>query len=226
MLVSRPALAVAPLLLLLSGAAVSQATPEQQALARAQALLRQVSAQKQELETANARLKAEAGVLERKLSQAEASLKKFSLDLQSEQRKSERANEFLESTRERLARAEATIQEAKRRLNEAGADLRSRDDEIVELRAQLGQARADFADSERKNLQLYRANVELLELYQNKGAWAAILQREPTGLKNVELENVVQEYRLKLQDSLTETNRKSAWDGAANAPDEAQSAGE
>lgn len=75
----------------------------------------------------------------------------------------------------------------------------------------------ELEDSERKNLDLYRLNVELLEAWHRKGPLTALLQREPvTGIGNVALENVLQEYRHKLDEALRESNRAAAGDDAAD----------
>jgi chromosome segregation ATPase len=206
-------------MLALAGSAQGQqAERDQQALARAQALLRQVSSQKQELEATNARLTAELDALQRKLGKAEASLKKTNVDLQVEQRKAERAGGALEDNRERLTRTEEGLRETRQRLQKATADLRQKEADAAALQARLAEVEGNLADSERKNLELYQANVELLELYREKGPWAALLQREPvTGIKGVAIENTLQEYRAKLEQSLTDSNRKAL----RSAPDPA-----
>jgi hypothetical protein len=45
---------------------------------------------------------------------------------------------------------------------------------------------------------LYGYAEAMLDKYRNKGVWASLSQKDPVlGLKNVEVENVVQEYQLK-----------------------------
>jgi chromosome segregation ATPase len=204
----------------LVSASVGAQDASQQALARAQALLRQVSAQKQQLETDNARLSAEVDALKSKLASAQAQLKQTNLTLESEQRKSARTESMLEDTRERVTRTEGTLREAIERLRTANAELQKAKSEGADLTSRLAETGKELADSERKNLQLYQANVELLEMYRNKGVWTSMLQREPTGVKNVEIENVLQEYRLKLQDSLRDSNRDAARESAATGDKE------
>lgn len=207
---SRFSAFVGLLLVLGVGTVNAQTDPDQQAFARTQALLRQVAAQKQELESANARLTAQLAALESKLGRSEASLKETSLNLQSQQRKAERTGDTLESMRERLARTDTTVRETSEKLRVANAGLREQEQAAAELKARLAKAEADVVDSERKNLQLYQANVELVAMYRNKGPFTALIQREPvTGIKSVEIENTLQEYQFKLEDALTEGNRKA-----------------
>lgn len=204
-------LAPGVLLLALAATASAQEDRSQQALARAQALLRQVSAQKQELEAANARLTAEVEALQKKLGVAESRLRQATLDLQSEQRKVGRADDILQGTRERLARTEETLREAIERLRNANGELRQTRQENALLVTDVARLQAELADSERKNLQLYQANVELLELYRKKGPLTALLQRERlTGLQSVAVENTLLEYQTKLDSSLREANRGAA----------------
>lgn len=216
-----PAVAIGPMAavllagaLLLAGPAIAQqADPSAQALARAQALLRQVSAQKDELAVANARLAAELEEAQRRAARAEAGLKEASLDLESARRQSARNDESLERTRERLGRTEDTLREAIERLRATEGGLREAARARDELAGQVAALSAELADSERKNLEMYQANVELMELYRSKGPIKSLLQAEPvTGLKSVAIENTLQEYRLKLDDALRDANREAARD--------------
>jgi len=50
-----------------------------------------------------------------------------------------------------------------------------------------------------RNARLYEIGGEILERYENKGVFSSLLAAEPfTGLKRVELENLVEDYRDKL----------------------------
>jgi chromosome segregation ATPase len=202
-----------------SGAAVAQEDRNAQSLARAQGLLRQASAQKQELEAANARLTAEVAALESRLTRSESSLKETGLSLQSQQRRAEQTGGALDSMRGRLTRTEETLRDTGERLRLAVADLREKERAILEVQARLTEVEAKLVDTERKNLDLYRANVELMEMYRKKGPLTALLQKEPvTGLKGVSIENTLQEYRMKLDDELTQGNREALQDGSGTEP--------
>jgi chromosome segregation ATPase len=83
---------------------------------------------------------------------------------------------------------------------ETAGQLASRDSELKRVRVDLEQSKAAGVSCETKNLQLYTYSQELLSRYQKKGVWAALGQKEPvTGLSEVSMENVVQEYREKLK---------------------------
>ena len=198
--------------LLLSGAPV---LAQDDQLARAQSLLRQVSGQKQELEVANARLTAELDTLKRQLAGTEATLRNAAQNLEAEKRKVERSGGSLEATRARLETTEDRLQESQESLRTLTAELRELQRAGAERDGRLAQLEAELAESERRNLQLFEANDELLELYRSKGPLTALFQREPvTGLKSVAMENELQDYRLRLMDSLSEGNRRQLLDGA------------
>ncbi len=201
------------LLALLALPAHGQQDPAQ-ALARAQALLRQVSLEKQQLEATNARLTAENASLQKRLAGAEGNLKSTQNSLASAAQKAERSGAALDGTRERLTDLEAQLRTTDADLRTARSEIATKERELSAISTRLADVEAQQQETERKNLLLFQANVELLELYEDKGPLDALLQREPTGLKRVGIENVVEEYRLKIDDSLSDGNRK-AGDGAA-----------
>ena len=64
---------------------------------------------------------------------------------------------------------------------------------------------------EKKNMALYEMNVEILDKYKMKGVWSALFQAEPfTQIKNVEMENILQEYKEKLESQKMEKTNLDA----------------
>jgi chromosome segregation ATPase len=192
--------------LMIGTAVPAQSDPAQQA-ARAQALLRQVSAQKQELEVANADLTARVRRLESELAKATSNMEATAGNLAREQRRAQSAGASLDSTREQLAGAEGRLAETRERLRQTEQQLRETEGKLADTSAALAASESAREDSERKNLVLYGASVEILEAYRDKGPLAALLQREPSGLKRAGVETVVEEYRRKLDDARTDGNR-------------------
>jgi DNA repair exonuclease SbcCD ATPase subunit len=77
--------------------------------------------------------------------------------------------------------------------------LASRESELKRIQQDLEKSKAAGTSCEAKNLQLFEYSQELLQRYQKKGVWASLSQKDPVlGLKAVSMENVVQEYREKL----------------------------
>lgn len=59
-----------------------------------------------------------------------------------------------------------------------------------------------------KNTKLYELNGELLQRYANKGVMDAMARREPfTGLKRVEMENLLQDFQSKLDEQRVSTQQ-------------------
>jgi len=197
------------------GVFAQQPGPEQ-ALARAQGLLRQVSAQKQELEIANARMITEIAELETRLKGCENKLKASQLDLASQERATARGTAKLERVEERVGRLTDRLRETLGQLRESNGTLRQTEVEKNELEFNLSETQSGLDDSERKNLRLYGIIEELIEAYRKKGIFAALLQKDPlTGLKDVQIQNLLQEYRIKSQDALRDNNRSALIDRAA-----------
>lgn len=94
-----------------------------------------------------------------------------------------------ESLRNSQKDLQSTIDQAevcKNKLQESTSNV-SRQSQLIEM-------------CEKKNLALYEHNVDLLEKYTKKGVWDALSQAEPfTQIKKVEMENILQEYKEKLE---------------------------
>lgn len=85
------------------------------------------------------------------------------------------------------------------KLGETQKELAARTAELAQTRDGLEKMTAADTSCEAKNLKLYEYGQELLKAYRRKGVWAALAQKDPVlGLKEVEIENVVQEYQVKL----------------------------
>jgi DNA repair exonuclease SbcCD ATPase subunit len=100
---------------------------------------------------------------------------------------------------QKMAAADAELSEAKEKQRVTQQLLVNRDAELKQTKQLLAQSTAANASCEDKNDQLYTWGQEVLDKYKNKGVWAAMAQREPVlRLKEVAIENTVQEYRLKM----------------------------
>ena len=100
---------------------------------------------------------------------------------------------------EQIAELKARLAESEKHVAQGAESQQKSLAEISRLQIQLGKLNKDLAASEAKNLQLYKYSVELMDQYKNKGVWSGVAQMEPfTGLKRVEIENLLDEYRDKL----------------------------
>ena len=97
----------------------------------------------------------------------------------------------LADTSDRLAAANS-------KLGETGKQLAAREAELARLKQGLEQSNSANASCENKNLKLYSYAQDVLQAYQKKGVWAALAQKDTVlGLKDVDMQNVVQEYQMK-----------------------------
>jgi DNA repair exonuclease SbcCD ATPase subunit len=84
------------------------------------------------------------------------------------------------------------------KLAEALKQLAARDTQVKEISQALDQSKTANNSCEAKNVTLYGYAEEVLQRYKKKGVWASLSQKDPMfGLKEVDVENVVQEYQLK-----------------------------
>jgi chromosome segregation ATPase len=98
----------------------------------------------------------------------------------------------LNDTGERLAATNS-------KLNETAKQLAARDSELAQVKQGLEQSKTANASCEDKNRKLFTYGQAVLELYRKKGVWASLAQKDPVlGFKEVDVENVVQEYRIKM----------------------------
>jgi hypothetical protein len=165
---------VAIIFMLLTSAA-SAGDADDQKVAKAQRMLRQMALERDAMQAENARLKGEIEVLNGKL----GGLKKSSEAAMSKSRGSYASlNENLQQTTQDLRKSESEKNQLQ---------------ETVDGQAQL------IVACEEKNVSLMKINRELLVHYDKKGLLDVMLQREPlTQLKRVEIENIVQEYQDKI----------------------------
>lgn len=106
-----------------------------------------------------------------------------------------------ESLQHGLDDANSRLTASTAKLGEMSRQLAARDAQIKDATQSLAQSRAANSSCEAKNLALYHYGDEVLRMYQKKGVWASLTQKEPVlGLKEVDVENTVQEYRLKMED--------------------------
>lgn len=205
---------LASLLFVIGTCQAQQAADPQQtaaALARAQGLLRQLGQQKTQLETDNATITAELAGVKQRLEQATAKLKNVELDLASSERQNERDAGAIERLRERLEKTTERLREFVEKFKSTSQALARTEYEKSETEAELARTRAELADAEQKNLALYTANIELLDRYTTKSPLDGILQREPfTGIKNVDIENIREQYEYKMYDEVRDANLEAA----------------
>lgn len=108
------------------------------------------------------------------------------------QKGSAKLEESLKDTRNKLEELTQTYQESLQKLSQ-------RESQKTSLESTVAKQVDTISSCESKNLKLYELNAQILSSYKDKGIVDALLQAEPlTQLKTVEIENLLQEYRDKI----------------------------
>ncbi len=171
-------------LVVVSSNSMAQSDPAKAALAKAQYMLRQVSAEKSTLEVEVAGLKNTIADLEEKLEAVESSSEK--------NKKS--ANSQISS----LKKENSDIYEKLESETVRNKDLL---DENEHLYAKLDEKIANFQVCFQNNQALFQINNEILGEYEEKGFWRALTQKESfTSIQKVRVENMVQDYKFAIED--------------------------
>src|ERR1700722_8836348 len=191
---------IAALAFLWSGAPAARAAEEdttarlREMLHRTQEALRQ--AQSEDADLTRAKLEAETKLkaANRDL-EAARGVSKAELALRGQLQTTKGAQDELAH---RVSEATDRLTATNKKLSDTANQLAARDAELAQVKHGLEQSKTETASCESKNLKLYSYSQDLLQAYRKKGVWAALSQKDPVfGLKDVDVQNVVQEYQLK-----------------------------
>lgn len=168
-----------------------------QALKKAQGMLRQVSEEKQALVTEKTQLQTKVDALEAQLKQMQA--------LQGEVERQRNSAEALRSANQGLS---GQLQQSRLQERSLGGQLQESSKLVDDLKSDNAHLLAASQEREQreqdclaKNRQLLAAGQAMLERIDNKSLWEKLLEAEPvTGIANVERELQAQDYRFKLED--------------------------
>jgi chromosome segregation ATPase len=139
-------------------------------------------------------LKAERSKLEKQLEEAKTT--------------EARLNKRIDGLEEEMSALKTRLGESYNRIKDANGKLRDTRGELQEmtrnrnlLQSTLNQRDNELGVCMTHNVNLYKTGLEILDLYEKKDGWDAALQHEAiTGLKSVEIENIIQEYTFRLED--------------------------
>ena len=164
---------------------------ENDAMAKAQYMLRQIAAEKNQIAAEKQQLLAENKQLSQELEELKKKYGKLT-------NKSEKA--------------ESSMKGRISEMNQQYSDEVSAHNETRKQLAKVMQAKENLFNTAQEqtqsidlcvsnNKKLYEVNQELLGKYENKGIWSVISQKEPfTGLSQVQIENLVDDYQYRLDD--------------------------
>ncbi len=189
-------------MMLVLAAALAPAThADEEATARVREMLRRTQEALHQAQADNAELTRAKADAEQKLQattkdlEAARGVSKAEVALRGELQTTKAAQEDLAH---QLRDANTALAAANRKQIETLKQLAAREAELAQVKQGLEQSRIANASCEAKNLKLYSYAQEVLQAYKKKGVWAALAQKDPVlGLKDVDVENVVQEYQVK-----------------------------
>lgn len=154
------------------------------ALERAQFMLRQLNSQKVQLESRNAALTAELDALRK---ESEKQLKKHKAGNQKLGAAAKKKDAYIETLKHKLKETLVALRKSEQERLQANTTGKALDSELKQCVS--------------NNHQLVHMNDRLIDNYNNKGVWDSIVQNEPfTGIKQVEIENILQQYRFANED--------------------------
>lgn len=199
------AIAFALALSVLSAMTHAQDANAQKALQKAQYMLRQATSEKTELQTQVDALKQQV----EKLTHDVAATKMASDH--AKRTTEEKYGSAIEQWKQRDAQTTDELTATKQQLKQQVEQTKLLD-------TQLQKQTSNFSVCYENNKKLYDLNTQLLGKYENKGLGEVLKQKDPfTGIKQVEIENLVQDYRYQLDDL-----RVQPMESAADARDGAQ----
>ena len=171
-----------------------------EALAKTQTLLRQITAERDaltaEVEKLKEEKKKEMDVREAKITALNKRIDGMRTGMDNTEQLAQKYQQGNTALRERIVDGQEKMQKLVDKYKELVAALGYVEDERAQLRKTVAGKDVEMGACVGKNQKLYTLNLELLDLYEHKGVWDALLQKEPvTQLKRVEVENIVEAYK-------------------------------
>lgn len=192
---------------LLSGSAIAsdkKANREREMLRRAQIELQQAREQSAALEAEKNKSVKELEQVSKSGKAAEAKAARLARELKEEQAQRGQMETELAAAKQRLTELESKVAELTGSLDETRRTLAGTEAAKKNLEGIKTRNEREIALCEDKNKSLYQVGRDLMVRYEKKSCEDALAQREPfTGLKRVEVENLMEEYRDKLDEQKT-----------------------
>ena len=170
--------------------------------ARVAQQMQQFAAERLQLQSDNSALKKENEELKKKLDNAAAGSKALEQRARTlETTLKGRDTQVNQHGTEELEKSRAQLQELIARFRETAQSLRDVEQDRNEARTQLKTRDVEMKTCAQKNVQLADLANDALDRYEHKGVWTSLSQAEPfTALKRTEIQNLVDEYRAKVDD--------------------------
>ncbi len=176
----------------------------QQALKKAQGVLRQLNEEKSALEAEKNALAQEKLALQTQVEKLETALKQLA-PLQAEVAAQKSVADSLRNSNgaltSQLSRSQANEHELNKKLQDTVTQAKLIQNDNQLLVSAIQERERWIGRCGEKNRDVIAAANELSAKYQSKSAWATLSEIEPfTGIGNVEMQNTLQNYQFKLDD--------------------------
>lgn len=163
------------------------------ALAKSQFMLRQVTAEKAQIETKTKELEQQNLQLKAQVEKLQSEVKSRNDLISQWQNKAQEQQEALAQIQQQNTAQQRELKRSAELVSHQKSNLASR----------LGAQRSNLQLCMDNNRKLYDLNRELLAKYEGKGFWAVVKGKEPfTGKQQVEVEKLVQEYQYQMDDAV------------------------
>jgi hypothetical protein len=185
-----------------------KANREREALRRAQMQLQQTQGQLATLEADNAKLGAERDLALKESKAAQSKVRKLNKSLAEEKQQAAQLLKDMEAHKQDFAASQTRLTDTEAKLAETAKTLAQTRQTLAQTEADKRQLdgvksrqEREIASCETKNLKLYQTGRDLMTRFEQKSCGEILAQKEPfTGLKRVEVENLLEEYRDKLDE--------------------------
>ena len=173
--------------------------------------LQQVTADKSRLQAENEAMKKELDELKAKASQAgteQARLQQRARELELASSRMQNKNS---GNDEALEKSRAQLQELIGKYREMAQNLREVETERDSLRTSQGGKERELSACVDKNVQLYQLGNDVLDRMEHRGVWSALTEKESfTRLSRTRLENLIDDYRYRLNEQKLNNKRAAA----------------
>jgi septal ring factor EnvC (AmiA/AmiB activator) len=173
--------------------------PNKEAIRRMQMQVKQAEDDKAAAEQAKADLQKQLDAEKKKSTEVESSLAHISRAKSAAEKAVDTLKREKTNLSESLAKVEQQLAETKKELHDTTGNLHQVSDQKQRLEQDLTRRNDELTSCEGKNKKLYQYEVELVNRAQQQGSLDVILEKEPlVGFKRVEIENLMEEYRDKI----------------------------
>lgn len=179
--------------------AAGKKDPDKEALRRMQMQVRQAQDEKTAAEQEKAALGQELEALKKKAGEIESSVAHAKRGKAAAEKQTEALKQEKTALTEKVAALEKQFGESQQSLRETRQDLQRETSHKQRLEQTLGVRGKELESCEAKNRLLYQYQVEMINRAQSRGTLDSLLEHEPfTQFKWVEIENLLEEYRDKI----------------------------